>query len=117
MVFGMSYRLNDVYFAFNAYDLPQESRMVIGEFYRFLYDNPTLKVSIEGHTDNIGQEEDNLLLSQRRAKAVYDHLISLGIEPARLAYKGFGESRPIATNQTDDGRAKNRRVEFKVLSK
>jgi outer membrane protein OmpA-like peptidoglycan-associated protein/tetratricopeptide (TPR) repeat protein len=114
---GMSYRLNDVYFAFNAFDLPRESRMVIGEFYRFLHDNPTLKVSIEGHTDNIGKEEDNLLLSQRRAKAVYDHLISLGIAPSRLAYKGFGESLPIATNQTDEGRAKNRRTEFVIIEK
>ncbi len=114
---GMSYRLNDVYFAFNAFDLPPESKTVIEEFYRFLTDNPTLKVSIEGHTDDIGNDEDNLLLSRQRAKAVFDYLVYLGIDAGRLRFKGFGESRPIAGNDTEEGRARNRRTEFVIIEK
>jgi outer membrane protein OmpA-like peptidoglycan-associated protein/tetratricopeptide (TPR) repeat protein len=114
---GKSYRLNDVYFDFNSIDLKPESVSVIGEFFRFLLDNPTMKVSIEGHTDNIGNEQDNLQLSQQRARAVYDELIKLGITEDRLGFKGFGESKPIDTNETEEGRAKNRRTVFVIIEK
>lgn len=114
---GMAYRLNDVYFDFNAFDLPPASKAVIREFYEFLVDNPGLKVSIEGHTDNIGNDADNLILSKRRAKAVYNHLLELGIKAGRLSFKGFGESRPIADNDTEEGRALNRRTEFIITEK
>lgn len=114
---GVSYRLNDIYFDFNSYDLLPESMVVLEEFFDFLSDNPTLKVSIEGHTDDIGTDSDNLLLSQKRAKAVYDHLILLGIQQQRIGYKGYGESRPIENNQTDKGRARNRRTEFVIIEK
>jgi len=114
---GRSYRLNDIYFEFNSYALPPESRAVIVAFFEFLTDNPSLKVSIEGHTDNIGNDMDNLTLSEHRAKAVYDHLIRLGLASKRLDYKGFGESRPVSTNQTEKGRAVNRRTEFVIVGK
>ena len=114
---GMTYRLNDIYFNFNSFELPAESKIVIREFYEFLMDNPNLKVSIQGHTDDIGNERDNLLLSENRARAVYNELIHLGIPSSRIAYKGFGESKPIASNKTEDGRARNRRTEFVIVEK
>lgn len=114
---GKSYRLNDIYFDFNSVEFKEESTVVIREFYAFLFDNPTMKVSIEGHTDNIGNDQANLVLSQNRAKAVYDELIRLGIDGERLGYKGFGESKPIDTNETEDGRAKNRRTVFVIIEK
>ena len=114
---GVSYRLNDVYFDFNSVEFLPESIVVIDEFYRFLVDNPTLKISIEGHTDDIGSEEDNLLLSENRAQAVFDQLVKRGISIDRLSYKGYGESKPIASNETEDGRARNRRTEFVIVEK
>lgn len=114
---GMSYRLNDIYFDFNSVELLPESMIVIDEFYGFLVENPTLTISIQGHTDNVGSEDDNLKLSDDRAKAVYNHLVQRGISPDRLAYKGFGESKPIESNDTEDGRARNRRTEFVIIEK
>jgi outer membrane protein OmpA-like peptidoglycan-associated protein len=114
---GISYRLNDIYFDFNSVELKPESKIVIAEFSDFLTDNPTLKVSIQGHTDNIGNGNDNLILSENRAKAVYEYLIKLGIIKSRLDYKGFGESKPIESNRTEDGRARNRRTEFVIIEK
>lgn len=114
---GMSYRLNDIYFDFNSFDLRPESEIVIEEFSDFLMENPNLKISIEGHTDNIGNDNDNLLLSEKRARAVYEHLIKLGISSNRIGYKGFGENQPIVSNNTEDGRARNRRTEFVIIEK
>jgi outer membrane protein OmpA-like peptidoglycan-associated protein/tetratricopeptide (TPR) repeat protein len=114
---GESYRLNDIYFDFNSFELGRESKIVIEEFADFLFDNPSMKVSIEGHTDNIGNEGFNLILSEKRAKSVYDHLISQGISTGQIDYRGFGQSKPIASNATDEGRALNRRTEFVIIEK
>ncbi|MBN1337738.1 MAG: OmpA family protein [Bacteroidales bacterium] len=114
---GRSYRLNDIYFDFNSFELNQEAMVVIDEFFRFLDENPTLTVSIQGHTDNIGSEDDNLRLSENRARSVYNHLIRMGIASERLDYKGFGESVPISSNDLEEGRALNRRTEFVIITK
>ncbi|MCB0805691.1 MAG: OmpA family protein [Bacteroidales bacterium] len=114
---GMSYRLNDIYFESNSYELPAESKVVIEEFYEFLLENEDLKISIEGHTDNIGNDQDNLILSQKRAESVYRELIAKGIPSTRLQFKGFGESKPVAQNNTEAGRSRNRRTEFVVIEK
>ena len=82
---GMSYRLNDIYFDFNSVQLKPESIMVMDEFYLFLNENPTLKISIEGHTDNIGSVVDNQVLSENRSKSVYDYLVKRGV-PFRKAH-------------------------------
>ncbi|PLX06403.1 MAG: hypothetical protein C0596_18225 [Marinilabiliales bacterium] len=79
-------------------------------------DNPSMKIEIGGHTDNVGSKEYNQTLSTNRAKSVYDYLISQGISKYRLAYKGYDFSVPVADNGTDEGRAQNRRTEFKVIS-
>ena len=78
-------------------------------------DNPTLEIEIEGHTDSVGPDDRNLTLSQGRSQSVVDYIVSKGISSDRLKAKGFGESKPIDTNDTDAGRANNRRVEFTVL--
>jgi len=76
-----------------------------------------MKVSINGHTDNISDAEFNLQLSENRAKTVYEYLIMKGITSYRLSYKGYGLSKPIASNETEEGRAKNRRTEFVIIEK
>ena len=83
----------------------------------FVKENPTVKVEIQGHTDNIGRDDDNLLLSENRAKSVYDYVIEQGVNANRLRYKGYGELNPIASNSTEEGRAKNRRTVFLIYEK
>lgn len=112
---GKSYRLNDIYFDFNSTELTNESKYVIDEFYEFLNENPGLKISIQGHTDNIGSTEDNLKLSESRAEAVFQYLINIGVDSSRLDFKGFGEQNPVADNITENGRSLNRRTEFVIV--
>ncbi|HON97495.1 MAG TPA: OmpA family protein [Bacteroidales bacterium] len=113
---GMHYRLHNIYFAFNSADILSSSQKVLDEFIVFLNDHPTMTISIEGHTDNVGSDEFNLILSENRAKAVYNYLVNNGIDANRLQYKGFGKTTPIATNETEEGRAMNRRTEFVILN-
>jgi len=79
-------------------------------------DNPTIHIRINGHTDNTGNENDNLVLSQKRARAVAQFLADHGIDVRRLSYKGLGSSAPIADNTTEAGRAANRRTEIVITS-
>ena len=109
--------LRDIYYETNDYSLTSESKMLLALFIEFLKENPTVKVEIQGHTDNIGRDDDNLLLSENRAKSVYDYVVSQGIPANRLRYKGYGESNPIADNNTAEGRAKNRRTVFLIYEK
>ena len=86
------------------------------ELVQLLKENPSLKIQISGHTDNVGKTEDNLKLSDNRAQAVVKYLTSKGINPNRLSYKGYGASQPIAPNTTEEGRSQNRRTEVKVIT-
>jgi outer membrane protein OmpA-like peptidoglycan-associated protein len=83
---------------------------------QILTENPTLHIAINGYTDNVGSNESNLMLSTNRAKAVMDYFIEKGIAANRLQYKGFGSAKPIANNDTEEGRAINRRTEMVVVS-
>jgi outer membrane protein OmpA-like peptidoglycan-associated protein len=115
---GKNYILNNIYYATNSAELKKESMIVIEEFVQFLKDNPTIKIEIHGFTDNVGSDESNIQLSNERAFTVYDKLQSRGIDKSRLAeYKGFGKANPIASNDTEAGRAKNRRTEFVIIEK
>ncbi|MEX2380213.1 MAG: OmpA family protein, partial [Vicingaceae bacterium] len=114
---GESYPINDINFATDSYMLNEQVINILNEFIEFLKENESIRLAINGHTDNVGDANTNLDLSTQRAKAVYDYLVLEGIEPKRLEYKGFGESKPIASNSTEAGRAKNRRTEFVILSK
>jgi OOP family OmpA-OmpF porin len=93
-------------------DIKPESQPIIDQLSAMLKQNPTLKISIEGHTDNVGGDIANQQLSESRAKSVMNALISKDIDVSRLKSKGWGQSKPIAENNTEEGRAKNRRVEI-----
>jgi outer membrane protein OmpA-like peptidoglycan-associated protein len=82
-----------------------------------MQENPLMRIQINGHTDNVGTASDNLVLSNNRSRAVINYLIKKGIAAQRLTAIGFGATKPVADNNTDDGRAKNRRTELQVLSK
>lgn len=101
-------------FAPNSSDLSDDDKAKLDEVAAILADNPTLRAVVEGHTDDLGSEPGNQRLSEARAIAVVDYLVSVGIDPDRLSTIGFGESRPIASNSTSSGRAQNRRIEFNV---
>jgi len=93
----------------------QKSFPLLDEIANVLKQNPQMKIVIEGHTDNVGNPRSNKILSQKRAEAVRQYLISRGISGDRLTAIGYGSERPIAPNTTEEGRAKNRRVEFKII--
>jgi OOP family OmpA-OmpF porin len=93
-----------------------DGKPVIDEILDLLQQSPSLKLSIEGHTDADGRADDNQKLSQERAKAVQAALTAQGVAPARLSAKGFGQSKPVADNKTEDGKARNRRVELVKVS-
>jgi outer membrane protein OmpA-like peptidoglycan-associated protein len=113
---GMSITLRGIYFDFDQSTIKPESKPALEAAAKMLNENPTINVEIQGHTDSKGSDAYNLSLSDRRAASVVAYLVqNLGIDPSRLTSKGYGESMPIATNDTDTGRALNRRVEFKIL--
>lgn len=114
---GEAYEIKDINFATNSYELNNKIVLVLNEFIDFLTENPTVKVAIHGHTDNVGDPAENMVLSENRAKAVYDYLLIEDIDASRISYKGFGETKPIAKNTTEEGRAKNRRTEFVIVGK
>jgi len=108
--------LKNVFFDVNKFDLKPESEAELDKLVQLMNDNPTVKIQIGGHTDNVGKPADNLSLSNNRAKSVVSYLVSKNISPQRLLAKGFGETQPVADNKTEDGRALNRRTEMKVIS-
>ena len=114
---GNSIVLKNIFFDFNKSTLRKESENEIQKLVKLLKDVPTMQIEISGHTDNKGSDEYNKNLSNLRAKSVLDQLILSGIEASRLTSIGFGEEKPIATNDTEEGRQLNRRTEFKVLAK
>ncbi len=107
--------LKQVNFETNSAELLQESIICINQLIKFLNANAEIIIQIHGHTDDIGSDKDNLDLSKRRAKAVKDFLIENGIEKKRITSEGFGEKKPVTANNTEEGRAANRRVEFIVV--
>lgn len=101
-----------VMFDFDSAEIKSEAYPMLDEAALILKKNPEIKVEIDGHTDNIGSAAYNMNLSERRAKSVMDYFVDKGIESERLTIKGFGFTRPAASNDTEQGRAKNRRVEL-----
>jgi outer membrane protein OmpA-like peptidoglycan-associated protein len=114
---GEAYRLHDIHFDFERFELNVASKNILTAFATYLKANPKVKVAIHGHTDSDGSDALNMTLSQNRAKAVNDYLISKGIAVARLSHQGFGATKPIALNTTPEGKAKNRRTEFVITGK
>jgi outer membrane protein OmpA-like peptidoglycan-associated protein len=113
---NIPFRLNNVNFAFDSYKINDTAMVELSTLSDFLKDNSDKRIEIRGHTDNIGTPEHNLELSQNRANAVKNYLIKKGILPSRMVAKGFGETVPLTTNDTEKGRAINRRVEMIFLN-
>ncbi len=107
--------LRNVFFDTDKFDLKPESEVELDKLHDFLLKNPALKIELGGHTDNQGDDAYNQLLSENRAKSVMQYLVSKGLDVSRLSSFGYGETKPVDTNETPEGRAKNRRTEFKVL--
>lgn len=108
--------LNNVFFATTSFDLEDKSFAELGKVKQLMDNNPKIKIEIGGHTDNVGSDNDNKILSEKRAKAVYDYLINnLKIDSKRLLYNGYGETQPMATNDTEEGKRLNRRTELKII--
>lgn len=108
--------LKNIFFDTDSYALKEKSLTELQRVVRFLQENPTVRIEISGHTDNTGQPAYNQKLSENRALAVYNYLIANGINQARISSRGYGHTRPVATNDTPEGRQQNRRIEFRVLA-
>ena len=113
---GESVVLNNIFFEFDKYDLKKESRSELGKLILFLTNNPKMKIEISGHTDNVGGKAYNQELSEKRANSVKEYLLTNGILSDRLQSRGFGDSKPVADNLSEEGRTRNRRTEFSILS-
>jgi OOP family OmpA-OmpF porin len=114
---GEVLRLNNIFFDLAKASLRDESIPELSRLLKYMQDNPVMEIELAGHTDNIGTDEANLHLSQERANAVKTYLLSKGIADTRVSAKGFGESKPVASNDTEEGRQLNRRLEFSILKK
>lgn len=112
---GQGAVLQNIFFDVDRYELKEKSFTELEKVARFLDENPQIRIEIGGHTDNSGNPAYNQQLSEKRANAVYNYLISNGVSPKRLSAKGFGSSKPVASNETEDGRQQNRRIEFTIL--
>ncbi|PBQ33023.1 hypothetical protein CNR22_14975 [Sphingobacteriaceae bacterium] len=114
---GGRFVIDNILYNTASADLKPESRIILESFAGYLKENPKIKVEIQGHTDNIGNPKDNEALSTNRAFTVKAILEEFGIEGKRITAKGFGQTKPIADNLSEEGRAKNRRTEFQILEK
>ncbi len=112
---GVAVVLRNIFFDTDEYELQPESKIELLRLAELMKDNPEMKVEISGHTDNVGTYDYNLELSRNRARSVLEFLTEQGIEEDRLTYEGYADTRPIDTNETEEGRANNRRTEFEVL--
>ncbi|MDQ6904914.1 MAG: OmpA family protein [Bacteroidota bacterium] len=112
---GQVIRLNNVFFDFDKWDLRPESFIELNRVVKLLAENPAIEIEMSAHTDSRGSDDYNFKLSDNRAKSVMKYIISKGIDPSRITANGYGETKPVATNETDEGRQLNRRVEFTIL--
>ncbi len=117
MEVGQKVLLNNIFFEQSKYDLLDESFPELDRVAMLLKSNPTIEIQLEGHTDNQGDFMLNVELSRNRVMAVRDYLVRQGIDQNRIHYKGYGSTRPLANNHTEDNRRKNRRVEFVIVKK
>ncbi|MFO0477885.1 MAG: OmpA family protein [Bacteroidota bacterium] len=114
---GSSFIINNIQYNTNSSDLKKESFIVLESFVEFLKENPSINIEVQGHTDNVGSAVSNQALSANRAYSIKSLLEEKGIDGKRLTAKGYGSSKPIADNKTEEGRAKNRRTEFLITKK
>jgi len=114
---GKAFKINNIYFSTDSFHLSQKAKYILNSFAQFLEINTSVEIAVYGHTDSDGNEQLNIDLSSKRAKQVHDYLIEMGISKNRLSYKGFGESKPLLSNDSEKGKSVNRRTEFYVVDK
>jgi outer membrane protein OmpA-like peptidoglycan-associated protein len=112
---GETIVLRNIFYDYNKATIRDESTAELDRLEKVLIENPTIKVEISGHTDDVGGDDYNLNLSEQRAQSVVSHLQAKGIDASRMIAKGYGETQPLATNETPEGRQENRRTEFKII--
>ena len=112
---GQVVRLNNVFFDFDKADLRSESFVELDRVVKLLEENPSIEIEMSAHTDSRGSDEYNFKLSDNRARSVMEYILSKGIAPGRITSQGYGETKPVVDNDTDENRQLNRRVEFKIL--
>jgi len=112
---GNVFILKNVFFDVNSFVLDNKSNAELDKLVEYLKKNPALRLEVSGHTDNTGSAVSNQLLSENRAKSVVSYLVSKGIDAGRLQYKGYGDTKPIANNSSEEGKSQNRRTECKIL--
>jgi outer membrane protein OmpA-like peptidoglycan-associated protein len=112
---GSTIRLNNIFFESAKAELKTESAPELDRVVKFMNDNPNISIEVSGHTDNVGNDASNIALSQNRANSVVKYLTDKGVSAGRIKAKGYGKSKPIAANDTDENRQLNRRVEFTIL--
>jgi len=113
---GIDVVLNNVFFDLNKFDVLANSKAELDKLVEFLTNNKQLVIELSGHTDNQGSEDHNQVLSLNRAKSVKDYLVSRGIMETRVQTKGYGSTKPVASNDTAEGRSKNRRTVFTIVT-
>ena len=109
--------LKNIFYEFDSYLLKDESKIELDKLIQFMKTYPSIKIEISGHTDNIGTNEYNKALSQKRAGAVAEYLMNSTIDNARIKYTGHGCSKPLTSNDSEEGRALNRRTELAIIEK
>ncbi|MBC5991401.1 OmpA family protein [Pontibacter cellulosilyticus] len=112
---GAAVVLNNLFFDTGKYDLEKESKTELNKLIKFMQLNGTVKIEIEGHTDDVGADKDNQVLSEKRAKSVAEYITSNGISKDRIRFKGYGETKPVRPNTSEENRKLNRRIEMRVL--
>jgi outer membrane protein OmpA-like peptidoglycan-associated protein len=113
---GRSIRIENIFFDFDRFELKETSYEALNLLFKFMTMNPEIKVEINAYTDNVGSDKYNQQLSEKRAGAVVEYLVQKGINSSRLILHGYGEEFPVADNDTEEGRALNRRVEFRIVN-
>lgn len=108
-------RLNNIFFDPNEYRLKKESYSELNRLARLVKSAPGTRIEISGHTDSFGNKEYNTILSEKRANSVKDYLVYMGIDSTRIVVTGYGDRKPIASNDSERGRLLNRRVEFRLI--
>ena len=109
--------LKNIFFSTGSATLEEQSQSELKKLVEFLEKNPTMKIEVSGHTDDVGADDANMKLSQQRAESVKTYLVGKGIVADRIQSKGYGKTKPIASNATAEGKQKNRRTEFVVINK
>ncbi len=107
--------LKNVFYETDSYALKKESEIELNKVVQFLKMNPGIRIEISGYTDNVGETAYNQVLSENRAKTVANYLIAASVNAQRIVSKGYGTGNPVTSNDTEEGRAQNRRTELKII--